>query len=277
MKKLLLTFVLLLVVATQTYGQIPEEYRQYKQIECKLKPIKRGERRFKNDFLSPLLKLHDASSLNWSGYVAATNLATPQNRSVNSVSGSWVVPKLQPTTAKTNCSIWVGIDGYVSNSVEQIGTEHDWINGQQRNYAWFEMFPKAAYKILNFPCRPGHLISAEVVFKGNGTFQLVIFNTTKQVYFFVPTSYTTFTGAKRSSAEWIVEAPSKATILPLANFGTVQFTNCSAKINGVSGSINDSHWVNDSITMETSDDIVKAQPSSLSSNGSSFSVTWFHQ
>ena len=51
-----------------------------------------------------------------------------------------------------------------------------------------------------------------------------------------------------SSAEWIAEAPSQCdstsscTPLPLADFGTVQFTGASATANGHTGSIDDSNW-----------------------------------
>ena len=52
------------------------------------------------------------------------------------------------------------------------------------------------------------------------------------------TTTMTAQGAKRSSAEWIVEAPSSNYgILPLANFGTVTFTNAYATIGGTTGAI----------------------------------------
>jgi hypothetical protein len=78
------------------------------------------------------------------------------------------------------------------------------------------------------------------------------------------------------SAEWVVEAPSSQFgVLPLADFGTVTFTGCEAKISGVTGPISDFAW--DEVTMVTSNGrTVKAQPSALAANGSSFSVTWHH-
>jgi hypothetical protein len=38
--------------------------------------------------------------------------------------------------------------------------------------------------------------------------------------------------AQASSAEWIAEAPSSGGVLPLANFGSVTFTNGQATISG---------------------------------------------
>lgn len=60
-------------------------------------------------------------------------------------------------------------------------------------------------------------------------------------------------------------------VLPLANFGTVSFSSCTA--DGVAISSNPNP---DEIVMETSGGVVKAQPSSLGSGGESFSVTWQH-
>ena len=56
--------------------------------------------------------------------------------------------------------------------------------------------------------------------------------------------------AERTSAEWIVEAPSVVgSISSLANFGAVTFTNASATINGVTGPINDSAWQSQAINI----------------------------
>jgi hypothetical protein len=50
--------------------------------------------------------------------------------------------------------------------------------------------------------------------------------------------------AQRSSAEWIVEAPTEpgGSYAALPQFSPVTFTNASAVINGVLGPINSSHW-----------------------------------
>src|SRR6266542_4387259 len=134
------------------------------------------------------------------------------------------------------------------------------------------MYPKFAYRILNFPVQPGDAISAEVKYIGNNRFTLTISNVTRKVTF----STMQRQKARRSSAEWIVEAPYSGGILPLADFGRVTLTGCSATLGGHSGSIGDSAWQNDAITMADSNDTIKAQPSSLSSDGA-FSVTWLSE
>jgi hypothetical protein len=84
--------------------------------------------------------------------------------------------------------------------------------------------------------------------------------------------------AERSSAELVMEAPSSGRrVLPLADFGTADFADCGATLNGHAGSISDGAWQNDAMTMENSRGIVKAAPSPLSPDGAAFEVAWSHQ
>jgi hypothetical protein len=171
-------------------------------------------------------------------------------------------------------SAWVGIDGYSNGTVEQIGTETDCNYASLVHYAWYELYPKYPVRIL-LAVNPGDTINAEVRYMANNQYVMTISNQTTGV------SYSTTqkaASAKRQSAEWIVEAPTSAgNPLPLANFGTVNFTNASATINGVSGSIANASWQHDSITMTGTDGTVKAIPSALDSTGQAFSDTWQHQ
>jgi hypothetical protein len=250
------------------------------KIECTIAPL--NSNREKTIRERKQLSVQESTSTNWSGYAAATSLANPAPGSVNTVYGAWVVPTLSPTPNDTYSSIWVGIDGYGSGSVEQIGTEHDWSNGQQQNYAWYEMYPQDSYEIVGFPLVPGDHISAAVTYIGNNTFQLIIANNTRNVYTSVPTAHTKSSTAQRSSAEWIVEAPSDQTgPLPLADFNQAFMFGCLANINGVIGAINNPHWQNDQLTMVRPSGAIKANTSPLSptpsDGGSQFLVTWQHE
>lgn len=223
----------------------------------------------------PHIRNANGTSLNWSGYAVETSLKRPQKGAVSYVTGSWRVPTISASgSANTYSSIWVGIDGYSSSTVEQIGTEHDWTPNGQEHYAWFEMYPKGAYEIVGFPVAPGDQIVTSVTSLSGGLFQLTIINTTEKVSYTVPTSFTKSPSAKRSSAEWIVEAPWSGGVLPLADFGTATFTGCSATLNNYNGPISNGAWQFDAMTMETSDGTVKAVPSTLRSSGTSFSVVW---
>jgi len=217
------------------------------------------------------------TSTNWSGYAAANNLSHPTKNSVTAVSGSWIVPTVKSTGHNDYCSLWVGIDGYNSPTVEQIGTEHDCIGGVQQDYAWFEMYPGGSYSIGGFALKPGDVISASVVYSGNNVFTMTIWNDTQKIYTTIPTSYTRSTTALRESAEWIVEAPYLNGILPLTNFVTAYMWGCMATINGVTGPIGTSSWQNVGIEMTTSNGAAKDLTSVLLPDKGSFFVTWKHE
>ncbi len=219
-----------------------------------------------------------STSSNWSGYAAATSLSNPSSKSVTNVSGFWTIPRLSPSANNAYTAIWVGIDGYKSSTVEQIGTLQNWISGAQQNFAFFEMYPQGAFIIVGFPTNVGDLMGAEVSYVGNNTFQLLLLNATHSLYTIIPFSYTVSKTALRNSSEWIVEAPSlNNTVLPLANYGSVTFSNCFATINGTTGSINNSHWKNDPITMTNSKGQPKSVPSNLGFGGTMFSTIWKNQ
>lgn len=250
------------------------------EIECTLTPIDRSNIHPNGDRVAyeAAASTSQSTSTNWSGYVAATDLSgSTGNGSVTYVAGQWVVPTLAATTDDTYCAIWVGIDGYNSNSVEQIGTSHNWINGAQQNSAWFEMYPNGSFDITGFPVNNGDVISARVGYKGNGVFKMTIINHTQGVTTTIPYSYTTSTSVVRSCAEWVVEAPYSGGILPLSDFQNVTLNYCSAIINGVSGLINNGSWMNDEITMQNSSGTVEAQPTVLLKGGSCFQVRWESQ
>jgi hypothetical protein len=212
-------------------------------------------------------------STNWSGYAAYAS-----GTSFSDVQGSWVQPAVScPSRQKQYSSFWVGLDGYNSSSVEQIGTDSD-CRGKSRPsyYAWYEMYP-AAPVTLAMAIQPGDNLAARVSASGS-TFTLTLTDTTSGQSF---TTTQTLNGAALSSAEWVAEAPSSCSIffcsvLPLANFGSVNFSGSYTTGNGHSGSISDAAWNNDQIVMVTPSSLVKGQPSPLSADGSAFSVAWKH-
>ncbi|HEU5367975.1 MAG TPA: G1 family glutamic endopeptidase [Ktedonobacterales bacterium] len=203
----------------------------------------------------------NSTSTNWSGYATTGGHYT-------SVSGSWKQPSATCSAGQTAySSFWVGIDGDTTNTVEQTGTDADCSSGTPTYYAWYEMYPKFPVNLSN-PVQPGDTITASVTTNGSGSFTLTIADSTQHWTF---TTKQSSKKAKLGSAEWIAEAPSSSGgVLPLANFGTVSFSSCTA--NGVAISSNPNV---DEIVMVTSGGTVKAQPSGLS-GGNSFSVAWKH-
>ncbi len=210
------------------------------------------------------------TSSNWGGYAVETCLNSPASGVVSDVKGTWTEPSVTCTAGETAySSFWVGIDGYSSGTVEQTGTDSDCHSGTPTYYAWYEMYPKSSVNIA-LTILPGDTISAEVHYQGSGNFVLTLTDVTSGQTF---QTTKMLKHADRSSAEWIDEAPSGGGILPLADFGTVHFSNCAVTLNGVSGSIVGSAWQTAQITMSSSG-TVKATTSAVTSPYTAFSATW---
>ena len=171
----------------------------------------------------PNISMRAGTSTNWSGYAAVSSISSPADGFVNSVTGSWVVSTLTCNSSEdTYVATWVGIDGYKDGTVEQIGTEQDCVNGVQNNYAWVEFYPGPSRIIPTITVHTGDAFTASVKYVGGSLFAMSITDlTTGQSY-----SRTRNAVAQRQSAEWVVEAPSSSSqVLPLANFGTFNFSN----------------------------------------------------
>jgi hypothetical protein len=207
------------------------------------------------------------TSENWSGYAVTGS-------SFTQALGSWIVPTVACNVTPNGYSaFWVGLDGYSSSTVEQIGTDSDCNGGTPSYYAWYEFYPK--FPVINIlAVNPGDKISAEVGYNGK-EFTLTITNerTLK--------SYSTsgrVPQAKRSSAEWIAEASGGAP----SDFGTASFgsdytsvvpiTN-TATGSSTSGPIGAFAQQNvQRITMVSSNDVPEAIPSNLTTDGLSFMI-----
>src|SRR5262252_5923441 len=201
---------------------------------------------------------HASQSTNWSGY-AATG-------SFHSVSANWTEPTGHCTSATRYASFWVGLDGFNSSTVEQTGSEVDCSAGRPVYYSWYEMYPAAPHNFSN-TVRPGDHFSGSVTFNGGSSYTLVLQDITQGWKHTVNKS---LSGAANSSAEVIAEAPcctASGGILPLADFGKVNFS--SAKANG--SAIGNSSPVQ--IDMVDNSGRLKDQTSALSGGGS-FSDTW---
>ena len=235
-------------------------------------------------------------SSNWAGYSVG---GSDSNTQFSNVSGSWVQPASKCTSGQDYAAFWVGIggdDGQTSSgqsslgdgnstSLEQIGTQGDCTGNGTEYYAWYELVPAAPVQ-LNLAIHPGDHISASVGVNGSNIAFSLTDKTTGQSF----TKTIQASNPDTSSAEWVAEAPSQCdgsgscTPLPLSDFGTVDFTNATATANGHTGTISDPNWTAQPIALGSdgtydigygsSQNTAGAAPSSLSSDGSSFSVAW---
>jgi hypothetical protein len=158
----------------------------------------------------------EVASQNWAGYAV-----TGPAGSFTSVSASWAQPAVTCGATNTFSAFWAGLDGDGTQTVEQTGTEADCADGAATYQGWYEVFPNAPVFYAS-PVRPGDAMSASVTSDGNGVFKLTLSDTTQG---WTQVAQQTATGAQLGSAEVIAEAPSENTVLPLADFGTVNFTD----------------------------------------------------
>jgi hypothetical protein len=230
--------------------------------------------------------VQEALSQNWSGYTAGSADGSTQ---FSSVSASWVQPAAKCTSDQRYAAFWVGLGGagQQSESLEQIGTQADCVGGEAQYNAWYELVPAAQVK-LGLAIHAGDQISAKVTVSGSNVTVALSDQTTGNSV----NKALQMSNPDTSSAEWIAEAPStcdgsgNCQPLPLADFGTVKFTDASATADGHTGSISDPSWTPEAVQLsggagdsgyaptalasdQSSD---SAQPSALSPDGSSFSV-----
>jgi Peptidase A4 family len=230
----------------------------------------------------PLTGLHrinndTVTSTNWSGYAVESG-----SGKFTDVTATWVQPKATCNSSSAQyASFWAGIDGYNSSSVEQTGSDSD-CRGTNRPsyYAWYEMYPAASVQLstTKYPVSPGDTLTSEVSVNGT-SFTLKLSSSRNWTF----TTTQTGSGLSQSSAEVIAESPESCFgsfycwLDPLANFGTIQFNNVQAALNGGADQAFGNFTSNNGpheIVATTSNGTVKAQPSALS--GTSFSDTWKH-
>jgi hypothetical protein len=214
-----------------------------------------------------------ANSYNWDGYVVTGTDFT-------SAKGSWIVPA--STCSKSPnayASIWLGIDGWSDGTVEQTGTTNFCNKTTASYYTWYEFYPAATVVISTIPVKPGDKMSAEITYK-NSEFTLEITDETTGKTFSVTKAVS---GADRSSAEWITEAPSVVTgITNLADFTKVEFGDDYTGIAGTNEATDSAHSgtikaFGTSIVKVTQIDFLnytESAPSGVSSDGTSFTSTW---
>lgn len=133
-----------------------------------------------------------------------------------SVSAAWDVPTPHCTSASTGASIWTGLDGYSSPSVEQTGVDVDCVGGTPQYFGWYELYPAGPVDFSN-TVHAGDSMAASVTVSGKSQFILTLQDVTQG---WTRVVHQTLTGTDRSSAEAIVTAPDGLTCSTV-DFGAV--------------------------------------------------------
>jgi hypothetical protein len=130
------------------------------------------------------------------------------------------------------------------------------------------MYPAGLIRV-GLPVHAGDEMHGTVTYLGEDQFTLTLLNLTTGDSFSIRQSHA---GARRSSAEWIVEVPG---MHRLADFGAIRMYNSQATINGTKGPIS-SFADYALIDMVDSAGPVKTQTFGLSHGGTDFAVVWYH-
>jgi len=212
---------------------------------------------------------------NWAGYVAESDLQTPQPN-VTGVSGSWTVPAITQSENDTFSAVWVGVGGQSDQTLIQCGTEQDSIGGRLFYSAWYEVLPRNAVTIRSVPVSAGDQIQASLQLTNDtlNEWTLSIVDLTSGHQFQNSFSY----ASSRNSADWIIERPSVNNVVStLSNFGNITFTNCQATLGSVLGGIGSFPHFKIVMYSSTASDTNPTQltdVSDLNLDGTSFTVSY---
>lgn len=203
-----------------------------------------------------------AESRNWAGYAATAGGYT-------AVSAAWTIPDLVRNSPPGTDAAWVGIGGVHSGDLIQAGTLRTVLGGgNTRQEAWIELLPQGPVTVP-LAVSPGDSIEVSISQQGPETWLVEFTDVTSGRGYQATQRY----ASSLSSVEWVAEAPStgRGRSLPLDDFGTVRFKGASAVQNDQVVNIAESGAT--AITMITPNGQHLVEPSDLSADGSSFSVT----
>lgn len=198
------------------------------------------------------------SSFNWSGYAVRSS-----NHAISRATSAFIVPKLTPPPSSGYASNWVGIGGFSSSDLIQAGISEQ--SATPHYFAWWEKLPNSAVPINGKSVSPGDKVTVTVAQTSSQKWKISLTDAGRWSF-----SKTVSYNSSRSSAEWILEAPTVGgTQSKLPGLSTSKFGPTSTYVtNGASHTIAQGNP--DKILMQTRSGSREATPSALASNGQSF-------
>src|SRR6516165_5498975 len=207
-------------------------------------------------------------SFNWSGYADTASTA----QTFTKVSGAWTTPSVTCSAEDQITSNWVGLDGFNSNTVEQLGTISWCFQGKPVFFTWYELYPAGTTEV-GTTVQPGDKIAASVTRTGT-SYALKLTDSTHTGNNISVTKTCALATCLDTSAEWISERPSFSIgIVPQAHYNAFKITNGAQTSSGKAGTIGSGTGVN-SITMIDATSSYILNTVSTLTGGNSFSTTW---
>jgi len=168
-------------------------------------------------------------SENWAGAVLIATTAT-----YKSVTGTFTVPTPKTTggSAQQCASAWVGIDGDTCETgILQTGVDFCVTGTSVEFDGWYEFFPADSVDFSGITFSAGDSVTLTATTASTSSGTLKITNNSKGVT--VSKAVTSTAKLCETNAEWIVEdfeecEGNDCSLVPFANFGTVEFTGASA-------------------------------------------------
>lgn len=221
----------------------------------------------------PTGRAGSSQSSNWSGYMARA--AEPR---LTCIEATWTQPNVRcPSKGSRTVAYWVGIGGVGQEALEQIGTQSACTDGRELVIVWHESLPRERSQVAEpLDVHAGDQIWAQVRWVGGARYRLTIVDITHPQQLSVTD---TNSRLRRTSAEWVVEAPtggcpSSCHVLSMPNFGRFRFSGSLVTANGILRPLDGTGFVHDRVTMVTRTGVIRSVVSSTAADGTSFTVDW---
>jgi hypothetical protein len=141
----------------------------------------------------------------WYGYVVTGSTYT-------STTADWTMPSLScVTNDDAYVAIWTGLDGYSSDTAEQVGAEAYCSGGTAYYFGWYDMYPADPVGFSS-TLKPGDHLEAAVTYDGAQEFTVALSDVTRGWSHTVNQS---LAAAARTSAETVVEVPADFSCAPV--------------------------------------------------------------
>jgi hypothetical protein len=215
-----------------------------------------------------LLGVHPADTVytaNWAGVAATGDTFT-------SVSATYGVPAVDcSVTSNAFVYHWIGLDGYDTSTIEQVGVAGFCSHGVPSYSAWSEMYP--AGLVSRFNVNPGDAIRASVSYSAlSGLYILALTDVTTRQSFSQPEACANI--CQRFSAEVISEGyPDQNVYDGTADYGIENYENITMtdQAGNTGGFTPSSHWTYTKIIQKGAS--IDAEPSAIY-GGQAFSNIW---